>query len=685
MSLSPTSQCCRAVRHRLRPRFDAVWALDSPLPNGLDRYCDNVHIVARYGSSVPGPMENRRRLGKRHMGELNLGHSHGAAPLWSIEDSVDLTQWSWKPPKVSSLRLKYDTVSESSQDFMEAFYSWLRGPSSPCGVAAPVPIESLLHVGSSLKDLVQVGTERLLQDLESNTSVESMADLARFCRVWACTLEESHFASNDICAALDSIIEALDASATGDATTSIRENVKIRLYEATIEAMSRTNLRNPAQFDQVVWSRVLHKVSELQQNNLQIFGKAMTCIPEHQYSTLTSGILANLVTQLQRLEQAAKPSTMARQTKKMAKILSGLGSSDHRPVLNVVVQKVQSFSQDVNYTQLRLSLMMFLAKLPSLDYEFLAEACKTLEEMPGSEPFSNAKICHFFLAHAHSRGSLGNFQVLLKRIQHNEAQCLHRLTSRLWADRRLDLVKDLIRLFVQLGRERDLPSIAKGMRVGAKGDFSALASLAVAMRRPSVAIRLLACHAEDRDGLESFWRSSLSTEILGKLLRVRGLQPRELLDRLGIFERSPTRPPGHWTRRRISYRLLHGAPPQYCHQDLVRVNGLKAAKVAIVIAHCPGIARGMAFKSISRCYRYICGLPVTSHPQIYQALLHITTRDLAEGRPGIASRLRYVLFLLRKRFGHDEMVRTGLALKRWSTRNRERYRGRRRHGLVEDA
>ncbi|KAI0164907.1 hypothetical protein GGR57DRAFT_216509 [Xylariaceae sp. FL1272] len=114
MSLLPTSQSCRAAHRRLRPasrprpRHDAVWITDSLLSAAIDRYLAVSPAAARchvrHGSHVPGPMEQRKRMAKRHMGELHFGHSHASPPIWELANLVDLTQWKWKPPSPSPLR-----------------------------------------------------------------------------------------------------------------------------------------------------------------------------------------------------------------------------------------------------------------------------------------------------------------------------------------------------------------------------------------------------------------------------------------------------------------------------------------------------------------------------------------------------------------------------------------------------
>jgi len=49
-------------------------------------------------SNVPGPLEARRRLGKRKMTALNSFDMGPALPPWELSRVVDLTQWQWMPP-----------------------------------------------------------------------------------------------------------------------------------------------------------------------------------------------------------------------------------------------------------------------------------------------------------------------------------------------------------------------------------------------------------------------------------------------------------------------------------------------------------------------------------------------------------------------------------------------------------
>ncbi|KAH8815074.1 hypothetical protein F5884DRAFT_895022 [Xylogone sp. PMI_703] len=99
--LSRPAGCCRAVQHQLRSS-DSVWLSEEILERYFRRFCAISRTARRHGSSVPGPMESRRRLGKRRM-----AHASEAVPIarqefptfWGTFVHVDMTQWQWQPPK----------------------------------------------------------------------------------------------------------------------------------------------------------------------------------------------------------------------------------------------------------------------------------------------------------------------------------------------------------------------------------------------------------------------------------------------------------------------------------------------------------------------------------------------------------------------------------------------------------
>ena len=104
--LSRPPACCQAVRRQLFGPSDSVWITNEALRNAFKRFVVS-RTGKRYGSFVPGPLESRRRLGKRRMAHLtehiptsatNLG------PLWGFFGDIGNTQWQWEAPTVRKPR-----------------------------------------------------------------------------------------------------------------------------------------------------------------------------------------------------------------------------------------------------------------------------------------------------------------------------------------------------------------------------------------------------------------------------------------------------------------------------------------------------------------------------------------------------------------------------------------------------
>jgi HPt (histidine-containing phosphotransfer) domain-containing protein len=93
---------CRAAVHRsIRARSEAIWITDDVLSRALQRFCLIALPLQRNASSVPGPMESRRRIGKRRIAHLSeafntTGQDFGL--LWGLTGASDRQQWEWEAP-----------------------------------------------------------------------------------------------------------------------------------------------------------------------------------------------------------------------------------------------------------------------------------------------------------------------------------------------------------------------------------------------------------------------------------------------------------------------------------------------------------------------------------------------------------------------------------------------------------
>lgn len=104
MASRPTARSSRAAIRQVWTPLQNVWITDSILTAAFERYCNVSRLSRRKSSSVPGPLENRRRLGKRRMTGLYSNEFQPTLPPWMLEFPVDLSQWTWSAPTSAEAR-----------------------------------------------------------------------------------------------------------------------------------------------------------------------------------------------------------------------------------------------------------------------------------------------------------------------------------------------------------------------------------------------------------------------------------------------------------------------------------------------------------------------------------------------------------------------------------------------------
>ncbi|RGP65632.1 hypothetical protein FLONG3_9135 [Fusarium longipes] len=76
---------------------EGIWVTNAMLARAIERFHHVYPVPRRSLSSCPGPLESRRRLGKRHMTAV-VPDSYASPFPWSIELPIDLGKWTWQAP-----------------------------------------------------------------------------------------------------------------------------------------------------------------------------------------------------------------------------------------------------------------------------------------------------------------------------------------------------------------------------------------------------------------------------------------------------------------------------------------------------------------------------------------------------------------------------------------------------------
>ncbi|KAI1382070.1 hypothetical protein F4677DRAFT_439874 [Hypoxylon crocopeplum] len=658
MSPVLASRCRRAAHHHLRLQNDNVWIPDSLLTATFEHFCAASRIVVRYGSSTPGPVESRRRMGKRRMGGLNLGQEHSAAPLWGLSNLSDLTQWQWKPPSSPGAGLRKPKVKNAQEwSLWKTMLNWHAEPVSGLHIWDTQTIPS---------EVIDTGLDLLRRDLTSDATTTTRPNFAEFCNSWTRSLADGLFTGQAICSVLDGIQQGLSMSpldAEEPLERVLADKIRLSLLEATIAGLSCRGIHEHNVSDRLAWVDVFHAISGLQFNTLRVFTEAMDKIPDPYLSNVSAGIAANLRAYLVASGSNGKRSVPIRQVRKMAQALKKLDLANPFYILESGTQHVLMHrdSKDVNYSRMRLGWLQLLARLPSVNEGYLAKICSILEAGKDVEPLSNREICEMYVIK--HRSSLKEVERLLSPLPRDDSMCYGRLGLALLETGEFDHVKGLCEFLGNLGREQDVIRLVKGLRNLAMTEATPMTNLAIGAGDPMLALDIFGLYEKSRRESTKaihFWTTPFSAEALKLLTRSQSIRHSKIL---GVLHCSPRR-----IRRQGKGRLATVQKREAVEDSL------KISKAAVALASSPRVTSRTSLKLISQCIRHLRSRDAALPPTVLQALLHIVTRDLEEGKPGRTTRLRYVLHLLRKWAGPDKMMQIGLAIKRWREVNFQRHR-----------
>ncbi|KAM0437730.1 hypothetical protein ACHAPT_002095 [Fusarium lateritium] len=155
MPLRCAGAFCRSGMRPTPSPPDAVWITNAVLLRAIERF-HHVHSVpCRRLSSCPGPIESRRRLGKRHMTAI-LPESHPSPLPWTIDLPFNLGEWNWEAPTAPENRHKV----KKKLGLLERLIRWLEGPAQDdSSTSVPTPTAPAEAISEAQEVLVGLGDE----------------------------------------------------------------------------------------------------------------------------------------------------------------------------------------------------------------------------------------------------------------------------------------------------------------------------------------------------------------------------------------------------------------------------------------------------------------------------------------------------------------------------------------------
>ncbi|KIH87626.1 hypothetical protein SPBR_04671 [Sporothrix brasiliensis 5110] len=296
MAPQPASRCCRAVRSHLTSSpgastsaaaLDGIWITDLVLARAFSHYCriaappTSTTPTRRFASNVPGPLESRRRLGKRQMtdqlsSQLSLGPGGPLLPAWGLPNAPDLREWTWSPPRraeelseqnVVSSRQVQDNSSRGRrrESSTSVFPAWLAGfgGEQPVSEAAS-PAESIEPMQRSMAaQLMFTKVHTWRESIPTLSDQDFSRQLDDICRDFRSHLALAAMTVDESREAVGLIWKGLSDK---EGEHALQTNAS-KLYSAVLEGIRACRLLTASDYGVTFWRDLYVYVSQLLPNS----------------------------------------------------------------------------------------------------------------------------------------------------------------------------------------------------------------------------------------------------------------------------------------------------------------------------------------------------------------------------------------------------------------------------------
>jgi hypothetical protein len=287
-----TARCCQAVKN-IRPSTDSIWISDALLAIAFERYY-KVSISARQFSSFfpPGPLESRRRLGKRTLAAIHSEQAQATLPPWALGRLPDLTRWSWEPPTELAVREKRKSLPKrwTVGDALDKLIVALEHGSA---VEPEAPLNQQMENTQAdtfiqeMDDITQ--SMRLLSQEDLERKIESVAtSLRTWLLLGTISADQLNLALRDLSSAFQQ----------RPSDHSLIDGLLLKIYASVVDGITASRVQGVADFCADFWNGLLIRLSQLSPTHgtIGLFRRIMNALPAHYISDTEEGVQLNLET-----------------------------------------------------------------------------------------------------------------------------------------------------------------------------------------------------------------------------------------------------------------------------------------------------------------------------------------------------------------------------------------------------
>ncbi|KAL1900740.1 hypothetical protein Cpir12675_000752 [Ceratocystis pirilliformis] len=362
--------------------------------------------VMRQLSSVPGPLESRRRAGKRHMADIYSIQTFSPPEY----NACDLSKWTWFAPTPAQKPSMFNKVS-----LMGALRDLLAGKAIDYAntVDRPEYADPLVTALVSIEAKVANGLTTELYHAAQQYNIE----FANSVRLGLCRDEEIVTFTTR---AFDALLPLSTLSEAPDILLS-------SLIEQTCEAMQQSTVGKPQDYSEPVW-RCLYTLSlklDLAATNARALALVMQCMPETYVLMLRDNVYETIYAIFSSWHSQLKTTTKEEHTADLlpiphltspaAQILSRFSLDVLKTELLPAFSRALESAQDRRDTRrLHLALVSMVSQMPAMRQSmFLGTISSFFSDGGTRKPYvPDLQLCSLMIQQWASRGYLPRSKIV---------------------------------------------------------------------------------------------------------------------------------------------------------------------------------------------------------------------------------------------------------------------------------
>ncbi|KAK1997525.1 hypothetical protein LX36DRAFT_68576 [Colletotrichum falcatum] len=664
----PTARCCRAVQQQIRTPLENIWITDGLLASAFERYCHVSRLTRRKSSSVPDPLENRRRLGKRKMTDLHM-NTQPTLPPWAMDFLPDLSQWTWQPPTQRSSEETRVLLSQQRQLVPWKIPRWWTSNVEPkeeepnTAGAQSQPEIGFYNQLAKARAAVAASTSGVIGPAYFNFIVGLQHDL------------ELGILDPEV---VKMAVSTFPSSLIGTGVDDEVVNASIEMFlSAVVNGIAASKVLGPQEFDASLWNLVMCNASQLPADDAAIllFQRTLEAIPLCYVNDAHEAIIAAVQT------LAVCHSPEGGRAADIGAALHRLSPADHGALLDKMETRIYEGSaafEEEPRQKLRFFWLQILAHMPHVDTNYLLDACVRSAYFD-REAFIcvGRDLSRLLIQQWASRGYLWNHEAV--KAAWDRDSCNH-------AELNFASLVVHISLLEPEGYRNErhvalLMSLFKALRrLGCEGELMAsLRSYCKARRKlPILPFKIVAMASCD-------YKTALETFLLLNRQPPKRLEgkvetqwdwtdwpPRHIKS---MIEDDSISPAHIWAV--VDCGVIRSFKNVVRQRSLMKKRARLMEDMALWFSQAPHLTDNKALWNVCRSLGWLRGHDIALSHKCLVAVLRVVTRELKRGEKGRTRRLAWLIGLVEKYQGPEEREAVAAVLQRWRRANQELYEARR--------